>query len=79
MREPFEKYLKQKRTVSMTQVVEYLPAKCKALSSNPDTAKKNGQTDFIQAISVEEVDFNIEQSSTLNTAKRPGINSQQIE
>jgi hypothetical protein len=46
MREPFEKYLKQKRTVSMTQVVEYLPAKCKALSSNPDTAKKKWSDRF---------------------------------
>jgi hypothetical protein len=32
--------LNQKRAGGMTQVAKYLPSKCKALSSNPSTPKK---------------------------------------
>jgi hypothetical protein len=32
--------LKQKGTGGMAQVVEYLPSKCKALSSNPNTRRE---------------------------------------
>jgi hypothetical protein len=39
-RDTISKITKAKRTGSMTQVVELLPRKSKALSSNPHTSKK---------------------------------------
>jgi hypothetical protein len=38
-REPVLKIIKAKTAGSMTQVVERLPGKCKALSSNPSTIR----------------------------------------
>jgi hypothetical protein len=35
-----QKYPTQNRAGGVTQVVEHLPHKCEALSSNPSTAKK---------------------------------------
>jgi hypothetical protein len=37
---PYLKNNKTKRAGGVTQVVEYLPSKCKVLSSNPSTKKK---------------------------------------
>jgi hypothetical protein len=37
-----QKYLTQKRSVRVAQVVQYLPSKCKALSSNL-SSKKRGE------------------------------------
>jgi hypothetical protein len=36
----FQKYPTQNRAGRVAQVVEYLPSKCKALSSNPSITKK---------------------------------------
>jgi hypothetical protein len=36
--------LKVKKTSGMVQMVEYLPSKCKVLSSNPNTTKINKET-----------------------------------
>jgi hypothetical protein len=41
MGNPIRKIIKRKKVEGMTQVVEYLPSKCKALRLNPSTAKTN--------------------------------------
>jgi hypothetical protein len=41
--DPMPKIPKAKRTGDVAQVVEHLPSKCKALSSNPNTAKKQNK------------------------------------
>jgi hypothetical protein len=38
---PYLKNTKVKRTGGVAKVEEHLPSKCKSLSSNPSTAKKN--------------------------------------
>jgi hypothetical protein len=40
MRPYLEKYLTHKRAGGVAQVIECLPSKCEALSSNPSTEKK---------------------------------------
>jgi hypothetical protein len=39
-RDPISKITREKRPRVMAQVVEHLPSKCQALSSNPSIAKK---------------------------------------
>jgi hypothetical protein len=40
MKHPIQKIIKAKRGGVMAEVVDHLPSKCKAMSSNPSTAKK---------------------------------------